>query len=65
MQMHLNFFCNVCTCIAGKRSLFDINLRSNMPQLYAVLVATFFKSLDIDQADLWMSGPQLLSWHAP
>ncbi len=41
-----------CLCIAGKRPLFDMSLRRTQPQHYAVLVATFFKILGGDQAEV-------------
>ena len=34
--------------VAGQQAMFDINLRRNSPQQYALLIATFYKALAAD-----------------
>lgn len=37
---------------AGQQAMFDMSLRRNSPQRYGLLVATFYKALDADEASL-------------
>ena len=50
-----------CIFIAGKRPLFDMSLRKTQPQHYAVLVATFFKTLGGDQAEFPANNADLMA----
>lgn len=50
-----------CLFITGKRPLFDMSLRKTKPQHYAVLVATFFKILGGDQAEVPANNADLIA----